>query len=143
MEIYEKINYLLKEKNITKKEFAKRLIELEPKSNRTGEVISEKIVYSYLSGHTAIKADLLPYISDVLGVPEQLFFIDDEKTRSKILKHIVKTANGSDKKHIKNLDIYEDPLTMNIIRMLDFAPKAFLEKIEAQLKEYKKITEKF
>ena len=54
MELYNKINLILKEKKLTKKEFAKRLVALEPKSSRTGEIISEKIVYFYLSGKTVI-----------------------------------------------------------------------------------------
>jgi len=49
MEIYERINELLIIKKMTKREFARKLINLQPISNRTGEVISESIIYSYLS----------------------------------------------------------------------------------------------
>ena len=79
MEVFEIINHILEEKHMTKREFAQRLIALEPKSNRTGEVISENIVYAYLSGKTAIKSFLIPYIADVLGVPEQLLFEENTK----------------------------------------------------------------
>jgi hypothetical protein len=74
MEVFEVINNILNENNMTKREFAQKLIALEPKSNQTGEIISENIVYSHLSGHTAIKTYLIPYISDVLGIPEQFLF---------------------------------------------------------------------
>jgi len=35
MEVWEKINYLLEEKKMTKQEFANKLIMLEPKLKRT------------------------------------------------------------------------------------------------------------
>ncbi len=90
MEVFEVINNILEEKNMTKREFAQRLIALEPKSNRIGEIISENIVYSYLSGQTAIKTYLIPYISDVLGVPEQFLFEENPKVRKKLLKRMLK-----------------------------------------------------
>jgi len=50
MEVHNQINLLIEERNLTKREFAKKLIALEPKSKRTGEIMSEKTVYAYLSG---------------------------------------------------------------------------------------------
>ena len=44
MEIYERINELLIIKKMTKREFARKLINLQLISNRTGEVISESII---------------------------------------------------------------------------------------------------
>ena len=40
MEVWEKINYLLEEKKMTKQEFATQLIALEPKLKRTSETPS-------------------------------------------------------------------------------------------------------
>ena len=40
MEVFEAINNILEEKKISKREFVTKLIALEPKSNRTGEIIS-------------------------------------------------------------------------------------------------------
>ncbi len=42
MEVYERINSLLKQKHLTKREFAKRLRDLEPKLHSTGETPTEK-----------------------------------------------------------------------------------------------------
>ncbi len=43
MEVYENINTILKNKGETKRWFAKRLLELEPRLERTGETPTEKI----------------------------------------------------------------------------------------------------
>ena len=40
MEVWEKINYLLVEKGISKKDFVDKLIALEPKLKQTGEIPS-------------------------------------------------------------------------------------------------------
>ncbi len=53
MNIIEKINFLLLEKGLTKKEFSDSLRKLEPKLFATGEI---------------------PYIAEVLGVTEQDLF---------------------------------------------------------------------
>jgi len=37
MEVWEKINYLIEEKKMNKKEFINKLLELEPKLKSTGE----------------------------------------------------------------------------------------------------------
>ena len=44
MEVWEKINYLLEEKKISKQEFANRLISLEPKLKRTLETPSSQTI---------------------------------------------------------------------------------------------------
>jgi hypothetical protein len=44
MEVYEKINEILREKKITKKDFSIKLRSLEPKLRSTGEVPSEKSI---------------------------------------------------------------------------------------------------
>lgn len=50
MQVIEKINFLLEEKNISKKEFVAKLQSLSPKLYATGEVPSEQTIYRYLNG---------------------------------------------------------------------------------------------
>lgn len=42
MEVWEKINYLLEEKNLSKKDFANKLIATSPILKRTGEIPSHQ-----------------------------------------------------------------------------------------------------
>lgn len=145
MEIFEAINAILLKKNISKREFAQKLIALEPKSNRTGEIISETIIYSYLSGKTAIKAYLLPYISDVLGIPEQFLFNEDQKSRMKTLRHICQNLSSGEKLYLESimLKYNESTLEPQVAHLLKYAPQPFLEKIKDSLQEIKNITDKF
>lgn len=144
MEVHEQINLLLEEKALTKREFAKRLIALEPKSKRTGETMSEKAVYAYLSGASVINADLIPYIADVLQVSEQSLFIENEKTRVRLIKHLLESLSGKERKVIE--DFYADVLMPerygDIISLLPYASQSILEKIEQSLLEMKSISEK-
>lgn len=145
MEIFEVINTILAKKNISKREFAQKLIALEPKSNRIGEVISETIIYSYLSGKTAIKSYLLPYISDVLGVPEQFLFEETQKSRMKILRHICQNLSSREKLYLESVisKHNESALEPQVAYLLKYAPHPFLEKIKNSLQEIKNITDKF
>ena len=145
MEIFEVINNLLVEQNMTKREFAQKLIALEPKSNRTGEIISENIVYSYLSGQTAIKSELIPYISDVLGVSEQFLFGETKKVRKRLLKHLAKNLTKDEYSYLnnnlkQNLHIHEYNIILELLR---YAPKPLLEKIQKSLQKIKDITQDF
>jgi transcriptional regulator with XRE-family HTH domain len=148
MEVFEVINNILTEKKITKREFATKLIALEPKSNRTGEIISENIIYSYLSGQTAIKAYLIPYIAEVLDIPEQLLFEENEKTRLKILSYILANLSEKEKSLIlntvtnTNIDANNDTRYKDIVDLLDYAPTPFLNTLKSSLKEFKSITDK-
>ena len=74
MEIYEKINYLIEEKKMTKKEFVDKVIELEPRLKNSGESPSIQTIYRYLNGSRELKVEILPYFAEVLGVKEQEFF---------------------------------------------------------------------
>ena len=89
METFERINQLLKINKLSKKEFSKKLLALEPKLKNTGEIPSENTIYAYLNGRIGIKIELIPYIAEVLKVPEQLLFDDSEITRKMYLKHIL------------------------------------------------------
>ena len=50
MNVSDKINYLLVEKGISKREFAQKLLSLNPILDRTGKAPSESTVYGYLNG---------------------------------------------------------------------------------------------
>ena len=144
MEVHEQINLLIEEKGLTKREFAKRLIALEPKSKRTGETMSEKAVYAYLSGKSVINADLIPYIADTLQVSEQSLFVENEKTRVRLLKHLLESLSDKEKKVIEKF--YIDALMPerygDIVTLLPYASQSILEKIEQSLLEMKSISEK-
>lgn len=97
MEVYEKINLLLLEKKLSKKDFAVKLRNLEPKLNSTMEIPSEKSIYAYLNGRIGIKIELIPYIAEVLEIPEQLLFDDSGRTRKMYLKHILQNVSNEEK----------------------------------------------
>lgn len=142
MEVFETINKVLTDKQMSKREFAQKLIALEPKSNRTGETISENIVYSYLSGNTAIKAYLIPYISDVLGVPEQFLFEETSKVRMRMIRHLLKELTEEERTYLqtalnrdKNVDMQNE-----VLELIKYAPEPLLSKITASLQKIKDIT---
>ena len=77
MDIIDKINYLIKEKNFQKKEFAFKLQSLEPKLKSTGNIPNIQTIYGYLNGKRELKIELIPYIAEVLDVQEQELFTFD------------------------------------------------------------------
>ncbi len=101
MEVYEKINNILKQQNITKREFAKRLIQIEPKLKSTGEIPTEKAIYGYLSGASSIKIELIPYIAETLRITEQELFFTHNDKRINFYKMMVLTASLEEIKMIK------------------------------------------
>ena len=88
MKVVERINEILKEKNMSKKELANRLINLGMKANKTGEIPTLSSIYAYLNGNIDIKADMIPFIADALGVFEQELFMDEKEKNLKILSKI-------------------------------------------------------
>lgn len=154
MNIHERINSLIQEKNLTKREFSKRLRDLEPKLNSTGETPTEKTIYKYLDGSNAIKIELIPYIAEVLQVTEQELFTNDKKSRKKFFQNILKSATNEEMQMIKNkLEIKEyenflvnEPkseynnsksLENEVISLLPYAPKPLLENLKLKLTELK------
>jgi transcriptional regulator with XRE-family HTH domain len=118
MEVYEKINFLLQEKNILKRDFVRKLLALEPKLKTTGEIPTEQTVYRYLSGDRELKIELIPYIAEVLGIQEQeLFNFDLEYASSYNYK--------------KSKEIRE------IIDLLQYTPTNMIQVIKEQLSKYK------
>lgn len=119
MEIIDKINYLIKEKNLQKKDFVKMLQALEPKLKSTGEVPSEQTIYGYLNGKRELKVELIPYIAEVLEVDEQELFRFDIEYASEYNIRYSKDAR-------------------EILELLYYTPKPMIEHIKAVLRRYKK-----
>jgi len=84
--IIENILYILEKKNITKKEFALKLIDFNPKVGVRSEPPSERTIYLYLQGKRELKADLIPYIAEVLNIKEQELFENSYLTTNYITK---------------------------------------------------------
>lgn len=151
MEIYEKINLLIKEKSLNKKQFAMKLIELEPKLKSTSEIPTIKAIYAYLSGDIALKIELIPYIAEVLQIPEQLLFDDSSRTRKIYLNHLLKDITSEEAELLKSrLCDEKQPISTvpkdrmhKIQDLLQYAPEMFLQQLENTLKEYKDLTMKF
>ncbi len=167
MELYEKINQILKEKKMTKRDLSNKLISLEPKLNRTGEIPTEKTVYAYLNGTITIRAELIPYIAEALDITEQEIFDDSEHSRVKYLKHILKNPSKKEietiKYYLKSGDIniknsivsdinhgsiiinsdYITDDTRELITLLKYASNSFIKKLILKLKQLKEIEESF
>lgn len=120
MEVWEKINYLLEEKNISKQEFANRLIALEPRLKRTSETPSTQTILGYLYGKRELKVELIPYIAEVLGVDEQELF-----------NFNIEYATEYNYKQSKEV--------RDIVNLLPFAPNNIVEHIKTQLQKYKSL----
>ena len=122
MEVWEKINYLLEEKKISKQEFANRLISLEPKLKRTLETPSSQTILGYLYGKRELKVQLIPYIAEVLGVSEQELF-----------NFHIEYATEYNYKQSKEV--------REIVDLLPYAPNSVVEHIKAQLQKYKNLND--
>ena len=150
MDVYEKVNLHIREKNITKKEFAVRLRALEPKLKNTGEIPSEKSIYAYLNGRIGIKIELIPYIAEVLNISEQLLFDDSPRARKTFLKYILDSLSSEEKELVRSR-VCEEKNTPSVPKdryykiqdLLVYAPEMFLSELEMTLKEYKDLTLKF
>ena len=129
MKVVQRINEILQERNISKRELAKRLINLDMKASRTGEIPTESSIYAYLNGNIEIKADMLPFIADALGVFEQDFFSDDKRQNDKILKRLY----GDDELNYKYRDIIE---------LLEYLSPKSLEILKGSLEQNKQNVEK-
>jgi transcriptional regulator with XRE-family HTH domain len=158
MEVFENITNILKEKQMTKREFAKRLRDLEPKLHSTGETPSEKTIYKYLDGTISIKIELVPYIAEALQITEQELFTNDKKSRKRFFQNITKTANNEEIKILKNKfnlkysdaatvkepsNSYNDTTSVEneLTQLLHYAPKPLLQNFVLKLKEIKEFNE--
>lgn len=139
MKVTQRINEILKEKNISKRELAKRLINLDMKASRTGEIPTESSIYAYLNGNIEIKADMLPFIADALGVFEQEFFCNDKNQNDKILKRLYNDNELSCKyKDIIELLEYLSPKSLEILKSSLNQNRQNVEKLNLILKQIAK-----
>ena len=156
MEIYEKINAIIKKQKITKREFAQRLIALEPKLKTTGETPTEKTIYKYLNGTIAIRIELIPYIAQTLNITEQELFFTSQKERIIFYRKLVQNANDVELEIIKKkvLTKYELETMLvsyveekniphqntkkgQVMSLLSYAPDPLLDSLIIKLKEIK------
>ena len=93
---------------MTKREFATKLLELEPRLDGTGKPPSESTVYGYLNGGREIKIELIPYIAEVLNISEQELF-------------------SSDIEYSNDYNIRCSKEAREILDLLKFAPKGAVE----------------
>ncbi len=120
MSIIEKINFLLQEKSISKKEFARRMRKLEPRLLASGDIPSEQTIYRYLNGSRELKVELIPCIAEVLGVNEQELFSFD-----------IEYSSGYNYKQSKEI--------REILELLQYVPNGGIAKLKEQLLNYKKL----
>lgn len=120
VEVFEKINFLLQEKSISKKEFVDRLRGLEPRLRGSGEIPSEQTIYRYLNGSRELKVELISYIAEALGVSEQELFSFE----------IEYAANHNYK---RSKEVRE------IVDLLQYAPIGVVEHIKTQLEKHKRL----
>ncbi|MFZ2967799.1 MAG: helix-turn-helix transcriptional regulator [Sulfuricurvum sp.] len=118
MDIIEKINFLLEEKGLSKKEFVDRLRKLEPKLKGTGDIPSEQTIYRYLNESRELKVELIPFIAEVLEVNEQELF----------------TFNIE---YACNYNYRQSKEIREIIDLLQYAPSSIITYIKEQLIKYK------
>lgn len=130
MKVIERINEILKEKNLTKKELAKRLMDLDMKTAKTGEVPTLSSIYAYLNGNIELKADMIPFIADALGVFEQEFFSSNLKDSQKIIEKLYKRKLNLYRYYniLEHLE-YLSPKTLEILEKLANDNKSKLKKL--------------
>ena len=149
--MYEKINLLLREKKLSKKAFALKIRNLEPKLKSTLEIPSEKSIYAYLNGRIGIKIELIPYMAEVLEIPEQILFDDSSRARKTYLKHILNSISSEERQLLESA-LCEKKDRPNAIPkdryykiqdLLIYAPEMFLNQLESTLAQYRDLTLKF
>lgn len=118
MKVVERINEILKQKKMSKKELANRLIDFGMKSHKTGEIPSISSIYAYLNGNIEIKADMIPYIADALGICEQELFSDSKQAFKIMVKIYEDKINYSEYEKIIELLEYLSPKTLKILEEL-------------------------
>lgn len=119
MKVMQRINEIIKAKNISKRELVRSLIELDMRASKTGEVPTESSIYAYLNGNIEIKTDMIPYIAEALDVCEQELFIENPKEMQKLLRRFHNNAHIYQKydEIIQNLE-YLSPKTIDLLKML-------------------------
>ena len=161
MEVFERINAIIKGKNITKRKFAEILQSLDPKLKSTGEIPNEKTIYKYLSGDVSIPIELISYIAEALNITEQELFDTTTQTKVKLFKYIkegldknqiaylnnltsnaqlISDVQNSYGDHKTGLNFYHEKQLKKLMELLEFAPQPLVERIINKLEEIKKIS---
>lgn len=118
VEVWEKINYLLEEKEIPKQKFVANLISLSPTLKATGNIPSIQTIYRYLNGKRELKIELIPYIAEVLNVTEQELF-------------------SSDLEYATEYNVRYSKDAREILDLLPYAPRSMVEHIKESLQKFK------
>jgi transcriptional regulator with XRE-family HTH domain len=118
MNVADKVNYLLEEKDISKREFAQTLLSLEPRLDRTGKPPSESTIYGYLNGGREIKIELIPYIAETLQISEQELF-------------------SSELEYSNNYNIRYSKEAREILDLLQYAPTKAVDNVKDYLMKFK------
>ncbi len=134
MSILERINAILKSKNMSKRELVNRIIALEYRAAKTGEIPTESSIYAYLNGTIELKADLLPYIAQALNIYEQELFSSEAKSQ-KILQKIYRN-NIERYAEIIDLLEYVSPKTLETLEAILEKNKASVQELNNALKNY-------
>ena len=128
MQIYERINSIIKSKGLKKKDFLERFTALEPRLKSTGEIPSVPTIYNYLNGTREIKAELIPYMAKALEVSEQELFLDDS---AGFLKDFIKKQGESENSDVKSKAV------VKIIELCEYASTPMLERLIEILEQNK------
>lgn len=128
-----------------------KIRDLEPKLKSTLEIPSEKSIYAYLNGRIGIKIELIPYIAEVLEIPEQILFDDSSRARKTYLKHILNSLNAEEREFLQSALCEKKNSTSSFSKdrfhkiqdLLVYAPEIFLRELESTLTQYKDLTLKF
>lgn len=131
MEVYENINRILLNRDITKRDFAKKLREIEPKLKSTGEVPTEKAIYGYLNGRSSLKIELIPYIAEALNISEQELFIP-KQTKEEAL-YIKEPSVKYGNQHTQDIE--------KLITLLPYAPQPMIKELIEKLKKIKQLSQ--
>ena len=152
MDVSEKINAILKKKKMSKKNFAEQLINLEPKLKRTGETPKVSTIYKYLSGDLTIPVEIIPFMAEVLHVPEQEFFNLSLETKRKCIQYVFENSSEKEVQYLCNytntfqahktafldIDITDAAKIKKILELLPYAPGILIEQTIKKLETIKK-----
>lgn len=123
MTVRDKINYVLQEQNLSKRDFAQKLLNLGPHLNSTGKPPSESTIYGYLNGRREIKIELVPYIAEVLRIKEQELFEFNIEFATEYNYRMSKEVR-------------------EIIALLQYVPHSKIIELKNNLLKYKELAEK-
>jgi hypothetical protein len=132
MQIYERINQILKSKGLKKKDFLNKFLSLNPTLKSSGESPSIPSIYNYLNGNREIKAELISFIVKALEVSEQELFLDDDNSAD-LLKELLNKQSRNSALNGKNR------LIMELINLCEYTPEPLLEQVLSMLERNKEM----